>query len=47
VAISYKTLFAYYYKNTLKEVTDNTLMSKKAIGIDFASFSYAEVPLEF
>lgn len=45
--VGYQTLFAYYYKNMLKEVTDETLISKKAIGLDCASFSYAEVPLEY
>ena len=40
-------MFAYYYRHKLEEVTDEVLNSKKAIGIDCAEFSYAEVPLEF
>jgi hypothetical protein len=40
-------LFAYYYRHKLGEVTSEVLNSKKAIGIDCAEFSYAEVPLEY
>jgi hypothetical protein len=47
VTIGYKTLFAYYKLNELKQVSNSTLMEKKAIGLDCASFSYAEIPLEF
>lgn len=45
--IGYQTLFACYYKNKLKEITDEVLQSTKAIGLDCATFSYAEVPLEY
>lgn len=40
-------MFAYYYRHKLGEVTSEILNSKKAIGIDCAEFSYAEVPLEY
>jgi len=46
-AIGYQTLFAYYFQNKIGPITQEVLDSKKAIGLDCATFSYAEVPLEY
>jgi hypothetical protein len=40
-------LFAYYFQNKIGPITQEVLDSKKAIGLDCATFSYAEVPLEY
>jgi len=51
---SYRTMFAYYYhyerdlnNETEDSVTLETLEEEKALGINPAKFSYAEIPLIF
>jgi hypothetical protein len=41
------TLFAYYFSHRQGLIEEEVLNSKKAILLDCAKFSFAEVPLEY
>ena len=45
--LGYLTLFAYYKERSRGNIEESVLNSKKAILIDCATFSFAEVPLEY